>query len=306
MRVMVVFSSINKIEDIKETWKKNKNGLKWKYAYNERRLILYNGHKIFDKDYERISNKCNKIINNTDGEILILVHASSKGIKDMFNKINLNSSHISNKKVYTLYSHLYEKEGLIGSLADAIKGNDGSEWKQAFDKLWSSCIKGESQEEINEILRLFLPLDIDMQALQTAKNKESYLNNIYADLEELYNLEKYKDGSIDEHYRRKLFSLWRFFGASLDSNQTPSPKAMELALINNCSKEFCKLAGLSNGNPKESPIYKFLKSLDDKSIVSINDLYKPFNNLKIYDKMITSFPKWYRVLAEELQKQLQG
>ena len=282
MRVMVVFSSINKIEDIKETWKKNKNGLKWKYAYNERRLILYNGHKIFDKDYERISNKCNKIINNTDGEILILVHASSKGIKDMFNKINLNSSHISNKKVYTLYSHLYEKEGLIGSLADAIKGNDGSEWKQAFDKLWSSCIKGESQEEINEILRLFLPLDIDMQAIKVLINEKKDLEQAEAYLKDMLTESTNYHKSILNNYGERFNKLLY---------QVEDQKSKEKVQ-----------AVLGMGEEEELKIKDLLERISN---LKSNDIEKEFFNNSQNNQLkteIISFHSWYEKLARTLSE----
>jgi hypothetical protein len=279
MKVMVIFTTPNKEEECENTW--GFPNIKWdsKNSWDkERRLVVYNGYKIYDNDRDHdkfaefISKESKKIINSTDtdGEFLILVHAKPK---DMLNKISLNSSTINNKKIYILDSHPYEEKGLIDSLATAIKKNDRNGWIQPFDNLWTSCIKGESQEEINEILRLFLPLDIDMQALEIlAKKKENrkkvkdpkeYLEEMYAD-------------NID--YIQKLKEL--------------QAKVNTIGEIEEINKErLKKLAGISN-----EKVSQFFKKLGGKK----NDSDEFLDHFWGIDG-VNSFHDWYCVLSSCLR-----
>jgi len=172
----------------------------------------------------------------------------------------------------------------------------------------TNCPKIRDQEKIiSTILHLFLPLDIDMQAMKTTKNPKDYLNDMYADLEDLYNLDKYKGRDKNDHYRQKLYDLWDLLELSKENKRRASPEAKKLTSIG-IPDALLKLAGLSNGNPKESPIYKFLGVLDtgkkDDMDVTAEDLCKPFNlEIEVNGKKeeINSFHNWYCALASCLR-----
>ncbi len=154
------------------------------------------------------------------------------------------------------------------------------------------------------LLHLFLPLDIDMQALKATENQEGYLNNMRTDLDEPYKSGKYKDGKIDEHYRQKLYDLWFLLKPSEENKERASPEGIKLTPINNPHDDLLKLAGLGNGISEESPIYKFLESLDERKTKAINYLLEPFesSDLKECDgKEINSFHDWYCALASCLR-----
>lgn len=165
---------------------------------------------------------------------------------------------------------------------------------------------GVYEDLVAFLLHHFLPLDIDMQALKTAEDKKSYLNNMHIDLGELYELDKYyKERDRNKHYRQKLYDLWYLLEPSEENKRRASPEAKKLIPINNPHDDLLKLAGLKNGNPKESPIYEFLESLDKRK-KDDNDLKEeldylltPFKSsgLKIGDNEIKSFHDWYCALA---------
>lgn len=178
-----------------------------------------------------------------------------------------------------------------------------------YDSLKEYCKRKVGRRYFSYFLHLFLSLDIDMQALEATKDQEGYLNNMYTDLEKLYKSGEYKDGEIDEHYRRKLYTLWRHLGAFLESNQTPLPDVKDLVPINNPSNNLLKLAGFENGNREKSPIYKFFESLDiakkNDMDVTAEDLCKPFNLvIEVNGKKeeIKSLHNWYCALASCLSE----
>jgi len=149
---------------------------------------------------------------------------------------------------------------------------------------------------IPPLLHLFLPLDIDMQALKMIKNNTEKAQK--------YREEMFQTRSSDKHYRQKLYDLWYLLGEKGDGTLKPSPEAYKLIPIGDLKGKntLRRLAGLDNKNPKESPIYKFLEYLDtvmkdNKSIANeITYLLKPFN-----ENNIKSFYDWYRALDECLK-----
>jgi len=158
----------------------------------------------------------------------------------------------------------------------------------------------DRQKAVLGLIHLFLPLDIDMQALETTENKESYFNDMYADLEELYKSGKYKYGKSDEHYRQKVYDLWYLLDPSPKNKNRASPEAKKLTSIDNPPDALLKIAGLGNRIPEEFLIYKFLEALDGKKTEAINYFLAPFESsgLKGCDgKEIKSFHNWYCALA---------
>jgi len=159
------------------------------------------------------------------------------------------------------------------------------------------------------ILSLFLPLDIDMQALEIIKNDLEKVNKyLWGDKDKNIEgmFESHKSG---EHYRQKLYDFWHLLGKKEyleEIRESASSKVKSLTPIDNPSTSIQQLAGLNNRDPKETLIYKFLESLDtakkDSTNITAKDLCEPFKNLKVNDKEMKSVPKWYRALAEELRK----
>lgn len=186
---------------------------------------------------------------------------------------------------------------LFKPIAEAIKDERVPFFKKRFEHLLDHC-NGKPLDEIpwpwsdtlQKILRIFLPLDIDRQALEAAKDKEGYLADMYKDLESLYKSGKNKD----EHFRQKLYDLWYFFepeqytgkGSRDAKNFEPIPKDK--------TENLRLLAGLNCKKPEESPIYKFFESLDKKNLEG-----KFFTGFKVTDDY--SFHEWYRKLGECLK-----
>ena len=278
-------TSSNKKDKCKDTW--GFSNITWDSDSQniERRLVVYNGYEIYDKykDLNKflnsISHKIEKIINSADtaGEFLILVHSRPRG---MHNKISLNSSTINNKKIYILDSHPYEKNSLISSLAEAVKKNDRSKWIEPFDVLWSSCIKGESQEEINEILHLFLPLDIDMQAIKVLINEKKDLEQAEAYLKDMLTESTNYHKSILNNYGERFNKL--------------------LDQVENQENEKKVRAVLGMDGEKELKIKDLLERI---SGLKSDDIEKGFFNNSQNNQLkteIISFHSWYKELAQTL------
>lgn len=152
------------------------------------------------------------------------------------------------------------------------------------------------------LLQLFLPLDIDMQALGAVEDAERYLNDMYTGLKELYELDKYKERDQNKHYRQKLYDLWYLLGLFKENKKMVSPDAKKLTPIDNPSQELLRLAGLELRKSEQSHIYRFLECLDTTNSEahehcrSADYLREPFN-LKVNDKPVRSFHDWYCALA---------
>jgi len=183
----------------------------------------------------------------------------------------------------------------------------------SFDDMWGYLEKKRVNYPTANLLHLFLPLDIDFQALQATTNFDGFFHEMYTNLEKLYKSEEYKDRKSDEHYRQKLYDLWHFLGKKdylRQIGKKPSSKVENVAPIDNPSPSIQQLAGLSNGNPKESPIYQFLKALDERKKdgndlkEEVDYLLTPFKfiELKIGDDEINSFQDWYCALDSCLRE----
>jgi len=141
--------------------------------------------------------------------------------------------------------------------------------KISFDSIWNYLEKKSHNSSISQILHLFLPLDIDMQALEIlAKKKE--------------NGEKVKEPNeyLKEMYADNINYLQKF-------NELQA-KVKELSEIEGIDKERLeKLAGISN-----QKVSQFFKELDNKK----NDPYKFLGHSWGIDG-VKSFPNWHRALA---------
>lgn len=223
---------------------------------------------------------------------LILIH---RGIEDKY----LNS-------LRNGLPHIACKIGGFHTIGDEIK--DRIE-KYDTDYVIEYYEKKRLNDLKSQILQLFLPIDIDMQALKTTENAEAYLNDMYAGLEELYKLEKDNERNKNEHYRQKLYDLWYLLDPTKGNKERASAEAKKLTPISNPSDDLRKLVRLDSGKPEKSPIYQFLESLD-KQKKDGNDLKEevdfllaPFKSsgLKIGGNEIKSFHDWYCALASCLR-----
>lgn len=189
-------------------------------------------------------------------------------------------------------------------------------WAELKDRFSKNIDNGlEEKENLikatkKHLLHSFLPLDIDMQALadERVTDKKKYLQDMIKDLDELYNSEEYAGKDKKEHYCQKLYDLWYLLGQKEyleEIGKKASSKVENLTPIDNPLDPLKTLAGLNNADPMESPIYKFLKSLDtckkDDKNVTVASLCEPFKDWKINDKNIKSFHDWYCALAEYLR-----
>lgn len=141
--------------------------------------------------------------------------------------------------------------------------------KISFDNIWNYLEKKSHDSSISQILHLFLPLDIDMQALEILTNKKE-------------NGEKVKEPNeyLKEMYADNINYLQKF-------NELQA-KVKELSEIEGIDKERLeKLAGISN-----QKVSQFFKELDDKK----NDPDKFLGHSWGIDG-VKSFPNWYRALA---------
>jgi hypothetical protein len=207
---------------------------------------------------------------------------------------------------------------LIYPLTDAIKDEKSNNCEDIHKWLIKLCMEDVAISEIpwpwstsiHVVLGIFLPLDIDMQALQATTDVEGYLRDMYAGLEEPYKLDKYNGRNKNEHYRQKLYDLWFLLERSEKNKERASSEARRLTPINNPHDDLLKLAGLGNGNRKESPIYRFLESLDERRKngndlkEEVKYLFAPFESsgLKIGEnEEVKSFHDWYCELSRCLR-----
>jgi len=178
--------------------------------------------------------------------------------------------------------------------------------KQAFLALFEILNKSP----IDKLFIHFLPLDIDMQALEIIKDDAGKIEKYLWGDKDIEGMFESREG--DEHYRQKLYGLWHLLGKKdylRQIGKKPSSKVEHLAPIDNPSPCIQQLAGLENGNGEESPIYKFLESLDERKKVGndlkedVDYLLTPFKSieLKIGDDEINSFQDWYCALASCLR-----
>ena len=276
------------------------------------------------KEFESVDKFIKDCKNINQKTLIILWHLSASSLgnekeKEIPSKTEDIDTQVSDKILYKIgksqsnnYLNLAETKcknwfDLLGK-ATYIEG-------YFKDKNWntSKIIAGfpkikarkDRQKAFLDILHIFLPLDIYMQALETAEKKDDYLKDMHTDLEKLYDSEKYMDKEKKEHYRQKLYDLWFLLEPSKENERRASPEAKKLTSIdNNPPDNLLKLARLGNGIPEESPIYKFLGVLDTGMDVTAEDLCKPFNlEIEVNGKKeeIKSFHNWYCALASCLR-----
>lgn len=194
-------------------------------------------------------------------------------------------------------------------LRNLFKVSNGYSLEEGLRNLPLKKNREKVEQVIHYLLCLFLPLDIDMQALEIIKDNQGEVKNyLWGDKDR--DIEGMFEGSEgDEHYRQKLYDLWHLLGKKEYLEQigkSASSKVLSLTPIDNPSPSIQQLAGLNNRDLKESQIYNFFESLDtakkNSTDITANDLCKPFKDMKVNDEEIKSFPKWYRALAKELRK----
>jgi len=281
MRVIIIVYNPEK-----ENWPKDRN----KETRNNK-TIYWIKRKLTELPEQISRIFCEK--GDTTTQFCILMHCPDETVAKMQNQFK--NIPVCRYSTAIPYANMWN--GFIRPLLEAVTIRQV--WEQEFDKLWYFCENKDVSKEINEILHLFHPLDIDMQALKTTENAEAYLNDTYADLEELYNLDKYKERDKNDHYRQKLYDLRYLLDPIKEKEERASAEAKKLTPINNPSDDLRKLAGLENGNREVSPIYKFLESLDERKTEAINYFLAPFelSGLKGCDgKGINSFHDWYCAL----------
>ncbi len=248
-----------------------------------------------------IEGKVNNLKNQNDTEFCIVIHGDK-----VYGYVNNKFKNEQKIHVFKYSSEGFDKELYKFVVSLVLKLNNTS-WEEAFDNLWDHCVKTNEKKKVNEILRLFLPLDIDMQALEIIQKDEEKVRKYLHSNKDIEGMFQSRKG--DNHYRQKLYDLWYLIGEKPpeDGNWKPSEEAKKLTPIDNPDPNLRKLAGLNNGSPKESPIYKFLEFLDTskndgKDIKDVTDyLCNPFKNWKINNKDINTFHDWYCALASCLR-----
>ena len=279
------------------------NSKKATFPLDNTRMLIF----IYEQRRIDTENLIKKALENNFqyDELYICYHDTDKDYM-----INPSNVKFNKKKFDERFKHISEAEPYkqIKELAEVLK-SDINKAKEMFDNLCEYIKKKSTELTPAFLLHLFLPLDIDMQALQATKNPKDYLNDIYTDLDKLYKSGKYKEGKIDEHYRQKLYDLWYLLEPSKENNRRASPEAKKLTSTDNPHDDLLKLAGLSNGKSEEFPVYNFLESLDtrkkDDMDVTAEDLCKPFNleiEVNGKKKEINSFHNWYCALASCLSE----
>jgi len=176
MKIMVILTSVNKSEAI-ETWKDRSEDdfITKEFKLNGNSyLIVFNGYKIYDgmccnenKKFDEEINCLSEFIcknlnnNRNNTEFLFLIHNNPKRL------LPLIESRIKTKFPHPKIcdSHPFEENGLIPSLANAIKTNNNTESVDKFNKLWDAGIKCTKEAKAKNLLHHLLPLDIDMQAM---------------------------------------------------------------------------------------------------------------------------------------------
>lgn len=233
-------------------------------------------------------------INYSFKDILPLIAIHAGGNEKSEAKRQLGET-VSNLKTAIDKAQFYSMGGgspltpAIQQLAEALTKDKGS-IEDAYKKLLGELKKNNT----HSLLSLFLPLDIDMQALADKKvDKVKYLQDMKKGLDELYKLPEYKDREKEKHYRWKLSEMWRLLKENED-------------LKNNAT--LCRLAGLDDSEPEKSPIHVFLESLDtgrkDNKGVEADYLFKPFNfkiEVNIKERELNSFHDWFCALADCLK-----
>ena len=291
MKVMIIFTTVrdgnkdNFGEEFRNKWRLSESP--WdsdqKINDSDRRLIVYDGKTIWEKknvnDNEKYFNTlfkiCNEIINETGAntEFLVLIHTQLEDYVQKMKEglVNLEKIHVCIYSSTGTGIKRYEKliKPLAKSTSEVKEDNFNlSDWEVCFDNIWNDRSKDIVKKKVNETLHLFLPLDIDMQALEFLAKKEKgvkvkepneYLEEMYAD-------------NID--YLQKFKEL--------------QAKAKELSEIEGIDKErLRKLADISNEN-----VCQFFDKLGDKK-----DDPDEFLGHSWGIDGVKSFPNWYRALA---------
>jgi len=184
---------------------------------------------------------------------------------------------------------------------------DKCKWK--IDKIIKEGVnfkkKVQKNKTISFILHFFLPLDIDLQALEKVNNPVSYLQNMYCDLEELYTSKEYANKDIKYHYRQKLYDLWYLLDPTDKNKKRTSPDAQNFTPLDNTTSLYT-LVDLDIENQEKSIVYKFFESLDTRKMYcndlteAVNYLCKPFDiKIENGEKIIT-FNQWFYNLEAAL------
>ncbi|WKZ15481.1 MAG: hypothetical protein QY317_16425 [Candidatus Jettenia caeni] len=261
-------------------------------------MTVLDGRKFEKCGVDKVINEMNITENwgdNTTKEyIAFAVHDTDSKLDEVFKQ---------NPISYTIRGGGEKKERwnkLFNPIAEAIKYKRVPFFKKRFEHLLDHCngkpigkIPWPWSDTLQKILRIFLPVDIDMQALEATKDKKGYLADLYRDLESLYESGKNKD----KHFQQKLYDLW-YFLKPVKYKEKASPDAKIFDPIPEDKTENLRLlAGLNCRKPEESPIYKFFESLDKNNLSP-----KSFINFKIDENF--TFHEWYIKLADELRKLL--
>lgn len=281
------------------------------------------GHSTLKEPLVLVNDVTN-ICTDGSGEKVLIWHVSSSKIRidNEIQDVSLrnigNATEILNR---CQFNHKFgvtdNDEQYKRKVREAWSFDDVESWDPLKDRFKEGLKKGlKGQEKVikattNQILHLFLPIDIDMQALEMIQNDLGKVNKyLWGDKDrDIEGMFEGREG--DEHYRQKLYDLWHLLGKKdhlrhIDKNA--SSKVEIFTPIDNSSPFLQKLAGLDDDDPKESPVYNFLESLDtgkkDDRDVTAEDLCKPFNlEIEVNGKKeeINSFHNWYCALASCLR-----
>lgn len=213
--VVIVITSPN-TKEWNASWGLEENEIRHEINVNDingfsekTKLIVVNGQSVYPQFFLTLYNEHENI------NKYIVYHGS----EDEWNTF------VNNKlKAALFYSSLERNDirkkiwsKVIEPLANAVRDGKSKLFKDSFEWLLKLCKKKTNINEvpwswastINKILRSFLPLDIDMQALSNEKvNKEKYLQEMAKDIDGLYSSKEKKN----THYRRKLYDLWYLLG----------------------------------------------------------------------------------------------
>ncbi|MBE7445186.1 MAG: hypothetical protein HS132_08035 [Planctomycetia bacterium] len=212
-------------------------------------------------------------------------------------------------------------EKVLTPLANAVCDDKSELFNDRFGWLLKLCKQETTIDKVpwswvtttNKVLRSFLPLDIDMQALADKTvdvNKEKYLQEMAKDLEELYS-------SIEKkniHYRRKIYDLWYLLRKKewlKEKNLEYSPELEKFTPIGKPTSKLYELAGIKDEKPDLAfQIHNFLMMLDTNTDILENkakEICKPLH-ITVPDKEnntteeINTFHEGYCKLYEYLKK----
>lgn len=285
----------------------DKNGKKTD-GENDVLLICFNrkGNNFiqdFDNLYLKLQNSNRStytVFHGTKRQFDIFLLSLNHEIKE---KIKDENKKEKDKYPFYTYANAQLDDALIGNkvlkpLANAVCDGKSELFNDRFGWLLKLCKQETTIDKVPwswvtttiKVLRSFLPLDIDMQALTDKKvDKEKYLQEMAKDLDELYSSKEKRN----IHYRRKLYDLMYLLGQKewfVQSGLEYSSELENFAPIEKPKLELCEFAGINSGEPNLLfPIYKFLESLDK-------------GNIQTKDKNITTFHEWYIKLCEYLKK----